>query len=567
MANDRRRDYVRIAIEYADDAIADKAGRKHNKRIRQAARRFKDDLKRATKKSCNFVFNDWHACDACDFIEKLPHIEGVWSKPEIELHPAQIFFLVQLFGFRLRGDLDRRRFTTALYATARKAAKSTLGAGIMLYCFCCEEEPGAQLYSAATTYDQAKIIWSIAKAMVEKTPELSEEFGLETWSKSISQFATSSSFKPLHAKASTQDGLNPSHIALDEIHAHKTADLFNVLTSAAGSRRNPLWLFTTTEGYLNPGPWGEIRTFAFNLLDGVFGTAADHYLALFFALDDEDADFDETKWVKANPLLESSPILMEKMRELALEAKQMPSKLAEFQIKRLNRQASTSKGWINLAKWKQCEGRITLETLRDHPCYGGLDLASTTDLASFRLLWDVDGTYYTIGWRWVPEEAVKRRTERRTVPYAAWVEKKLIELTPGDCTDYSVIEKRIKSVREAFNVKQIAYDPWNATDLCNRLIDAGLPMVQFRQGTKSYHPAMQALELHYMSGRFVYDNDPVLTWCASNLTVRLDDNMNMAPDKKRSPEKIDDMTALLMAVGVSQVQAPPEPEYQMFIVG
>ena len=294
MANGR--DYVKIATDYAKGAIADKKRKKHGKLIRQAAQRFLDDLKRAKRKDCPFIFDPWHANDPCDFIEKLPHVEGKWDKPEIVMHPSHVFFVVQLFGFRKRegaeiegwGYFRPRRFTSALFAVARKNAKSTLSSGILLYCQCCEPEEGAQVISAATTFPQASIIFNTAKRMVEKTADLREAFGLEVWAKAISRAETGATFKPIHAKASTQDGLNPSHVGLDEIHAHKSADLLNVLTSAAGARSNPLWLYTTTEGYTNPGPWAELRMFAKKLLSGLFGTTADHFLVVFYAVDEED---------------------------------------------------------------------------------------------------------------------------------------------------------------------------------------------------------------------------------------------------------------------------------------
>src|SRR5690606_24358588 len=239
----------------------------------------------------------------------------------------------------------------------------TLAAAILLYCQCCENEEGAQVIAAATTFPQASIIFGVAKRMVEKTPDLRDEFGLQTFSKSIARLETGASFKPIHAKASTQDGLNPSHVGLDEIHAHKTPDLLNVLTSAAGARSNPLWLYTTTEGYTNPGPWGEIRQFATQLLDGVFGAEADHFLAVFYAVDDDDKDFDEAAWAKANPLMAANPHLLAAIRKEAIEAKAMPSKLAEFQIKRLNRPAAAANGWILLPKWKACSGAVDHEAL------------------------------------------------------------------------------------------------------------------------------------------------------------------------------------------------------------
>ena len=576
------RDYVKIATDYARKAVADKGRKKHGQLIRQAAQRFLDDLKRAKRKDCPFFFDEWHANDPCDFIEKLPHVEGKWDTPTIVMHPSHVFFVVQLFGFRKResmhvdgwGEFHPRRFSSALFAVARKNAKSTLASAVLLYCQCCEPEEGAQVISAATTFPQATIIFNTAKRMVEKTPDLREAFGLETWAKAISRMETGATFKPIHAKASTQDGLNPSHVGLDEIHAHKTPDLLNVLTSAAGARANPLWLYTTTEGYTNPGPWAEIRMFAKRLLAGVFGNAADHFLVVFYAVDEEnktlgikaDDEFDERCWIKANPLMDANPHLLAAIRKEAVEAKQMPSKLAEFRIKRLNRPASTAGGWVDLTKWQACGGAVDLEWLREYPCFGGLDLASTTDLCSFRLVWSVDGVLYTYGWRWAPESAVAFRTERGTVPYAAWVEAGLLKQTEGNVTDYAVIEQDILEAFERFSVQQIAYDRWNASDLVNRLVAAELPMIEFVQGPKSYHPAMQALERAYVAGKLAHGGDPLLGWCASNLVSRTDQNLNTAPDKKRSADKIDDMTALLMAVGLCAGEPEEDPTPQILII-
>lgn len=547
-----RNDYFNVAKEYARAAIKDRRGIKFCKYIRQASKRFFDDLKRAKKKSCGFYFDEEEAFNACDFIEKLPHVEGKWASEDIVLHPSHVFFVVQLFGFRKRDG--SRRFTSALLAVARKNAKSTLAAGIILYCMCCENEEGGQLISAATTYDQAAIIFKTAKRMVEKTEDLRDAFGLEVWAKALTRVEIGASFRPIHAKASTQDGLNPSIIALDEIHAHKTADLLNVLTSAAGARDNPLFLYTTTEGYVNPGPWGEIRQFVKNLLKGVFGETADHFLAIFYALDDDDSEFDESKWCKANPLLDVNPKLLAAIRKEAVEAKGMASKLAEFKIKRCNRQASTAGGMIDLTKWEKCGGVVDLEWLSKYPCYAALDLSSTTDLTAWRLVWIVDGILYTWGRAWAPEDSVHHRTERGTTPYSSWVEAGYLKATPGNVIDYLIVESDIREDIERFKPVAIGFDPWNAQELCNRLTDDGYPMVEFIQGPKSYHPAIQALERYYLAGNMRHDGNPILHWCASNVISRRDANLNMAPDKKRSPDKIDDIVALIMAVGMSAVE-------------
>ncbi len=550
-------DYVDRAIAYAREAVADDGGARFGLLIRQAAARFLRDLDRAEADDPPFVFSREHANHACAWIELLPHVEGEWETPTITLHVSHVWFVVQLFGFR---RLDgRRRFTSALFAVARKNAKSTLAAAILLYCECCEDEQGAQVISAATTGSQARIIFNVARRMVDMTPDLRDAYGLQVWANAISRTEIGGTFKPINAKASTQDGLNPSHVGLDEIHAHKTPDLLNVLQSAAGARRSPLFLFTTTEGYINPsGPWADLRKMAQNLCAGVFGDTRDHFLVVFYAVDKDDDDFDERAVIKANPLIDVNPHLAEAIRKEAVEAKRMPSKLAEYRIKRLNRQASAADGWINLAKWQECGGAVDLAALEAVPCWGGLDLASTGDLTSLRLVWRVDGKVLTWGRRWVPAEAVARRTERGSVPYASWVAQGLMEETEGEVTDYAVIEQAVRDACERFNVQGVAFDRWNATEMVSRLVADDLPMIEFVQGTRSYHPPMQELERLYIGGRFAHGGDPVLTWCASNLVARRDVNLSMAPDKRRSADKIDDMSALLMALGLMLAQEVPD---------
>jgi phage terminase large subunit-like protein len=384
--------------------------------------------------------------------------------------------------------------------------------------------------------------------MADKQPQLREAFNIECFTRAISCYENGGLFRAINAKASTQDGLNPSCAILDEIHAHRTHDLLNVLQSSAGGRRNPLFLFTTTEGYETPGPWPEMRKFGQQVLEGV--VEADHFLVIFYAIDDKDDEFDESIWEKSNPLIAASEPLLKAIRKEATEAKSMPGRHSEFLIKRMNRQSSTSNGWIDLQRWKACASEVPLEELKHEPCYGALDLASTRDLASFRLVWKKDGILYTHGWRWVPQTTIAIRTQRNLVPYAGWVRAGFMLETSGEVTDYDVIFKKVLWVKENFNLVAVAFDQWNAAQISSKLSAEGVDMVQFIQGPKSYHPAMKNFEETYIAGKFRHGGDPVLTWCASNIVTRVDANLNMAPDKKKSADKIDDMTALLMANGI-----------------
>jgi phage terminase large subunit-like protein len=561
---DEPRDFVGIAKSYAKKAANPKNRKVFGVWMRLAAQRFLDDLKRAKQKGAPFKFDEWHAVDVCDFAEKLPHVEGRWETPTIVLHESHVFFLVNLFGFR-KPD-GSRRFTTALFAIARKNAKSTLAAIIGLYCQSCEGEQGPQVITGATTGQQARIVFGVAKRMVEKTADLREAFLLEPFANAIASYSNGGTYKPINAKASTQDGLNPSCTILDEIHAHPNHDLLNVLKSAAGARSNPLLLMLTTEGYANPGPWEEEREFAKKVLRGLI--EADHYLAVYYAVDEkdedlgteEDDDFDERAWRKANPLMDVNPILLAEVRKAAIEAKEKPGQHSEFKIKRLNRPSSVAKGFINLTKWRACKGAVDLEYLRPFPCFGGLDLSNTTDLASFRLVWPVEDMLYTWGWRYVPSVAVRKRTARGLIPYAGWVLKGVLIESGNETIDYAPIEAQILKVNQEFNLQAVAFDGWNAAQSNQRLKDGGVNMVQFIQGGKSYHPAMQALEVAYLNEKFAHGNDPVLNWNASNLIARQDQNMNNAPDKKKAADKIDDMCALLMGIGAS-ISKSDEPSF------
>ena len=556
-------DFVPIALRYARDAVADTKGARHGIWIRLAAQRFLRDYERAKAGNAQFIFDPNHANRACRFIELLPHVEGKWDTPTIVLVPAQVFFIVNLFGFRMFSGA--RRFTTALFAVARKNAKSTLAAAIMLYVMAEEEEPGAQIYAAATTGDQAKVVWRIAKSMLEKCHALQRHYKIEPRAQQIVNNVTTSFFKAINAKASTQDGLNPAAFVLDELHAHKTHDLLNVLTSASGARDNPLFMYTTTEGYETPGPWPETRAFAENILRGA--VEADHFLAVIYAVDEEskefgvtaDDDFDESKWVKANPLYDSNAKLREALQKLAAEAKSMPGKVGEWRIKRLNRRSSAARAWVDLRKWNLCKGKLDLkgelQWLAGYPCWAAFDLASTTDMVAWALLFLVDGEWYLVVRYFVPQGAAESRFERQSAPYKAWIDAGYVYGTEGDVVDYDVIEQVVLDDIRMFNPSKIAYDPWNAQQFVTRLTNQGLELEIFIQGPKSYHPAMQALEVAYTSGNLHHGGNPVLTWNAANIVPRVDVNLNMAPDRKKSADKIDGMCATLMAFGMAITEA------------
>lgn len=541
------RDFVAIANCYARDVAKGKivAG----KLLRAACRRHLDDLKRWSGPRSPYYFDSWHVVDVCGFVELLPHVEGQWESPTIVLEPAQVWVLACVFGWRRRED-GGRRFTDVYWEVARKNAKSTLSSALALYCLTCEGEQGPQIKCAATTGGQARIVFDVARKMVDRTPDLREAFGVESFANAIVSESVMGSIQPINAKASTQDGLNPHLAILDELHAHKTRDLYDVLKSARGARKNPLTWVITTAGYNLEGVCYEQRTLAVKVLEGVI--EADHLFAAIYTIDEDDDPLDEACWPKANPLWRV--MNQAEMRRYAQDARHSADQLQEFMTKRLNVWSGSKAAWLNLDKWKRCAGVVDVAELEGEPCWGGLDLAATTDIAAFVLAFPrPDGQVKVVARMYLPEATVAPRTERGNVPYQRWARDGWLTVTPGDVIDYDYIERDIREAMERFDVRGIAYDPWNAYQLTNHLMEDGAPLVEFRQGPKSYAPAMRTFERAVYSGRLEHGDNPVLTWMASNLVVRRDANDNLAPDKRNSAEKIDGIVALIMALGVADL--------------
>jgi phage terminase large subunit-like protein len=552
------RDYSAILDGYVGDVLA---GRIVACRwVKLACQRHLDDLERArTDPAWPYRFDPWHAGNICDFAEKLPHIEGTWTTPTIMLEPWQIFCLGVIFGWRRKTD-GGRRFSKVYWEVARKNAKSTLAAIVTLYCFTCENEPAPYVFIGATTGAQAQKVFHPARMMVLKTPALREAFGIQVWAKSLTE-PGGGYVQTINAKASTQDGHNSHAAVLDELHAHKDRGLYDVIDSSFGARRNPLLWCITTAGFDTTGVCYEQRTFVTKVLNRV--AEADHFFGIIFTLDrseehqgavESDDPLDPSCWIKANPNLGAS-VHLSSMESAAAEARANPAKMGDFLTKRLNVWTSARDGHINIEKWKACNGPVDLDALRDVPAWGGLDLASVSDLCSFRLIWWLDGRLKTWGRVYLPERAVEPRTKRGNVPYQRWADAGKLVITPGDVTDYAFIEKDIREALARFRVNAIGFDPYNATDLTNRLLADGAPMVQVRQGHRTLSGPMKELDRIYLSGLLDHGGDEVLTFCASNVVARKDENENIAPSKKHSLEKIDDYAALLNAVSVSLAES------------
>jgi len=474
----------------------------------------------------------------------LVHAKGKWAGQPFELLDWQKTIVRDLFGWK-RAD-GTRRYRTAYISVPRKCGKTTLGAGLGLYLTTADGENGAECYSAAADRDQAAIMFDIAKSMVQSSPVLTAN--IKTFRRSMVYHKAASSYKVLSADAPTKHGLNAHGILFDELHAQRSRELWDVLTTSTGARTQPLTIAITTAGYDFESICYEIYTHACAVRDGLIEDPA-FYTCIFEAGEEDDWRSPAT-WEKAHP---SYGVTVQRSYFEDEVAKAEHSLAAQATLKRLmlNMWTRQREQFIDIEAWDACAAPVDTASLAGRRCYGGLDLANTTDINAFVLVFepeDEDAPYDVVPYFWIPEERMRQRVQRDRVPYDAWVNAGFIETTPGDIADHRHIQRRICEIRDEFQVLEIAFDRWGSTQISTGLTDEGFTMASFGQGFASMaSPTKELLKL-VCEKRIRHGGNPVLRWMISNLTVKQDEAGNFKPDKARSAEKIDGVVALVMAL-------------------
>jgi len=549
---------VAIAEAYIDDVLAGRsiAGTW----LKLACERQRRDRARA---DWPYAWSPWHGHDVCDFIEKLPHIEGTWPTPTITLQPVQVFLLTTLFGWRTTAG--GRRFSMAYWCAARKFAKSTLAAGIALYCLTCEGENGPQVIIGATTGQQALKVFRPASEMVKRTRDLREQFTLTAWAHAITCDQNGGFVQTINAKSSTQDGWNPYLVILDELHAHLTPGLFNVIRSSLGSRANQLILIVTTAGFNIGGICYEQQGLVQKILQQVI--EADHYFGVIFALDDGDDVFDERAWPKANPMLGITPT-WDKMREYATEARNAPTSLGEFTTKRCNRWSGVAQAWLNLAHWDACkDSQLSIDTFVGEPCWIGGDLSDCNDLTAKVCLFRRGDLVFAFPTFYLPEALVQKRQVSTTAHYAAWARDGWLQLTPGNTIDHDWILRDVQADGKRFDVQAIVFDRYQSAQLVNTLTKDGYLALTLMKSAPNFTPPCQELEKLILAGRLRHTGHPVFRWMASNTCVsrRIDKSLVTKKETVNSPNKIDGIDATIHAIHPMLLQTAPEPAPELYI--
>jgi phage terminase large subunit-like protein len=537
--------HVADADQYARDVVADAIpGCKWTK---AACQRQLDDLKRSkTDPTWPFYYDEEAADKICIFVELLPHIKGKWAGGLIKLEPWQKFILCTVFGWKHR-ETHLRRFTKAYVEVPRKNAKSTTSSGVGLYMEAADEEPGAEVYSAATTRDQAKIVFNVAQQMARRTAGLRKHYGVTVGSHAITVLETASKFEALSADAGTLDGLNVHCGIIDELHAHKTRHVYDVIETATGSRSQPLIWSITTAGSNRTGICYEIRTYITKILDNRFED--DTYFGIIYSIDDTDDWTDPAVWRKANPNFGIS-VNADDFTAKARKAQRTASALNNFLTKHLNVWVNADTAWLDVRDIDKCANPdLTIDDFEKQPCIWAGDLASKIDLAATVLLFRriVSGKphFYAFSKNYLPELAVE---ESDNSQYPGWVETERIVTTPGAIIDFEYIENDLKELRSRFQIVEVAYDPSQATQFSTRMAAEGFTMVELVQNVKNLSEPMKELEAIIIDGRFHFDGDPVLSWALSNVVCHRDAKDHIYPRKERPENKIDPAVALIMAV-------------------
>ena len=511
------------------------------------------------------------------FIEQFcKHHKGEWAGMPLLLNEWQKFCIRVTYGWK-RPD-GTRRFRISYREVARKNGKTEQAAGEAAYLLVADGEPGAEVYSTATKEDQAKLVWEATRQMVKQSPAL-RQYIIPRQKRMLCE-RIQSIFKPLGADSTTLDGLNPHGHICDEMHAHKKRGVWDVMITGQGARRQPMNIVITTAGIYDPESIGwELHLHAQQVLDGV--VEDDTFFAIIFAADEGDDWKAESTWEKANPNLDVS-VKRDYLRDQSARADAQPSALNTFLRLHLNQWTAQVTRWIAVDKWDAC-GAAPLPALATRAgslAYLGMDLSTKLDITALATLIPtsvradqpdgttaIDTTYDAYWTFWCPEELIRERARVGKSPdYAAWVRDGWLHATPGSVIDYGYIKNEIIRQRDLLRIKQLGYDPWNATQLATDLIGHGFSsepdatrhqLIEMRQGMRTLSEPSKLFETLVISGKIRHGGNPVMRWMVDNAAIRRDANDNIAPDKRSAMGKIDGLVASIMALGRAMLEPVP----------
>jgi phage terminase large subunit-like protein len=331
--------------------------------------------------------------------------------------------------------------------------------------------------------------------MVRRTPEIRRRYGVEALANTIWQERTSSNFRPTSSDAKALDGLNVQVAVCDEIASHKTSEEYDVLLTAMGKRRNPLLVAISMATGNNAGIGKQLWDYAVRVLEGV--QEDDRLFALIHTIDADDDPWDEASWIKANPSW-GQAVQPDAIRAIMRQARNNPAQEAAAKSRHLNIWVSADEALFSMRCWRECADRtLWIDDFEGQACHVAIDLASRTDLAAMAIVFPREDpksgntSYSTFARCYVNDAAVM---EARNPSYPGWASDGYLIITPGNETDFGYIESDVLDLCKRFNVLSVAYDPWGATQLAQRLGAEGVPVVEFRANTQNFSEPTKELD-------------------------------------------------------------------------
>lgn len=547
---------VAEALQYARDVLAGRIDA--CEWVRRACERHDGDLERMGGDDFAYTFNASRGERVLRSIQMFREIRGPRAKQRFRFAPWQKFIIASVFGWvDARGA---RRFRYVFVAVPRGNGKSSLAATLGLYAVALDGEGGAEVYAAAVTRDQARIVFDAAVHMARGDEQFRRKYGIELNARAILQVDSASIFRPLSRDAQALDGLNVHMAILDELAAHKTREVHDILVTATGKRSQSLIFCITTAGANQSGIGFEQWKYTQRVLAGQ--SVDESFFGIIYTIDDADDWQSPDVWAKANPNWGTS-VNPGVIQNLAQRARAIASQQNAFKQKHLNVWTNAAVAWMNMVQWQALgDGELVEASFNGDECVIGLDLAAKVDLAARVKLFrrPIDGVlhYYAFAHFYLPEAAI---VDGRNASYETWQGEGWITATPGEVTDFNVIESDLLNDAAHHRVLDIAYDPWQALQLASNLAAKDISVIEYRPTTANFSPAMKEIDALVRQGRFHHDANPVLAWNVACVEVMEDFKGNIYPRKDRDDphQKIDGLVALLMAMGrLMALDAAPE---------
>lgn len=515
-----------------------------------------------------YEYSAKHANHAIEFIENFcKHSKGKWGGKPILLELWQKAFVAASFGFVHKID-GTRKHQEILLIVARKNGKSTIASGIGLYLQVADGEPGAEIYAVATKKDQAKLVWMDAKRMVNKSPALRKR--IKPLVSELRADFNDSSFKPLGSDSETLDGLNVHGAMMDEIHAWKDKNLYDVIVDGTSAREQPMIFMITTAGTIRESVYDmkyEEAEMLLNGLDDPDGYKDERFLPIIYELDNREEWADESCWKKANPGLGTIKKI-DQLRTKVNKAKANPLLVKNLLTKDFNIRETGTETWLAFEELNNTE-TFDITELKPNYGIGGADLSKTTDLTAAKVLFMLpnDENIYVTQMYWLPEELLEQRAKEDKIPYDLWCERGLLRTTPGNKVHPKFVTQWFLEIREEFDlyIPWIGYDAWSAEYWVEEMKGhfGAEAMIPIHQGKKTLSGPMHNLGADLKAKRIIYNNNPIDKWCLSNTSIEMDKNGNIQPHKGTNQRRrIDGTAALLNAYVVLQDKMS---EYQNMI--